>query len=368
MAGVATDLMLHRGASLLLMRGGGGPSPLPTHFKHTPSTHTFTLKCSLKQEQRCVIRCVRPPSTTRIIQAGEDEGRTDLLYASVTPTPTLLLFTGCCQNTPEDQAWWCLCSQGRRRQAERGNVVLEEMRYRQPTGFWLSVWSLSGTLCQTSAEKSVEVKSFSLKTAGEAESQTSFCVSAVPQHAVRSSELHHGEGGEHPAVQPLAPTHPHLTPTAPDRTQKQTQDQELTSIQTEPVELKPRTLSRTGLTHLCAKNTEFKPTRGGRRTGGGGHETKTQNEGIQNWFLTLFDMFAFLGFQSFKAVFVVQKRGDQFAIIKKVRRQKNTIKDFLCIAAIQLLPTVLIQPTENEKEEEWSTSWSCGAFKAAVGC
>eukprot|EP00064_Thunnus_orientalis_P022539 superscaffoldBa00007671_g22739 len=39
----------------------------------------------------------------------------------------------------------------------------------------------------------------------------------IPQHAVRSSELHHGEGGEHPAVQPLAPTHPHLTP-EPNRT------------------------------------------------------------------------------------------------------------------------------------------------------
>lgn len=33
---------------------------------------------------------------------------------------------------------------------------------------------------------------------------------AVPQHAVRSSQLHHGEGGEHPAIQPLAPAHPHL--------------------------------------------------------------------------------------------------------------------------------------------------------------
>ncbi|KAG8012368.1 Suppressor of tumorigenicity 7 protein-like protein, partial [Nibea albiflora] len=39
----------------------------------------------------------------------------------------------------------------------------------------------------------------------------------ISQHAVCSPELHHGEGGEHPAVQPLAPTHPHLTP-RPNRT------------------------------------------------------------------------------------------------------------------------------------------------------
>jgi len=32
----------------------------------------------------------------------------------------------------------------------------------------------------------------------------------VPEYFVRSSELHHGEGGEHPPIQPLAPAHAHL--------------------------------------------------------------------------------------------------------------------------------------------------------------
>lgn len=69
------------------------------------------------------------------------------------------------------------------------------------------------------------------------------CVSAVPQHAVCSSELHHGEGGEHPAVQPLAPTHPHLTPepTRPDQNQKP-RNQSRKKSRTETAELKPRTL------------------------------------------------------------------------------------------------------------------------------
>lgn len=104
-----------------------------THFKHTP----FTLKCSLKQEQRCVIRCVRPMSTTRKIHAGEEEGGTDRLFSlslhkpchgfylpsdkvgtSMTPPPPHhLLFTGCCHNTPEDKAWRCLYSRARLRQS-----------------------------------------------------------------------------------------------------------------------------------------------------------------------------------------------------------------------------------------------------------
>ena len=32
----------------------------------------------------------------------------------------------------------------------------------------------------------------------------------VPEYFIRSSQLHHGEGGEHPPLQPVAPAHAHL--------------------------------------------------------------------------------------------------------------------------------------------------------------
>lgn len=114
----------------------------------------------------------------------------------------------------------------------------------------------------------------------------------------------------------------------PDRTgpdQNQTKDQEPTSIQTETVELKPRTLIWTGLTHLCAKNTEFKPNRGRRGGGGGGGmRQKRQNNGFQNCFWLYLICLRFLGFQSFKAVLLLYKNRWSIAIIKKkkVRRQK----------------------------------------------
>lgn len=82
-------------------------------------------------------------------------------------------------------------------------------------------------------------------------------------------------------------------PTRPD--QNQTQDQELTSIQTETAELKSRTLHWTGLTHLCAKITEFKPNWEQTRTTGGGMKQKGKTMDPE-LVLTLFDMFAFFGF------------------------------------------------------------------------
>lgn len=50
-----------------------GSESVSAHFPHTHQTHgthTITLKCSLKPEQRCVTRCVRPTSTGRMY-AGE---------------------------------------------------------------------------------------------------------------------------------------------------------------------------------------------------------------------------------------------------------------------------------------------------------
>lgn len=90
----------------------------------THGTHSLTLKCSLKLEQRCVIRCVRPTSTTCRRRAGrhrqtllslswllsavlQSEDLYDLLLLWWSPyysAPPLLLFTGCCQNTPEDES------------------------------------------------------------------------------------------------------------------------------------------------------------------------------------------------------------------------------------------------------------------------
>ena len=90
----------------------------------THGTHSLTLKCSLKLEQRCVIRCVRPTSTTCRRRAGrhrqtllplswlfssllQSEGPFYLLFlwgGPPSPPPPPPPFTGCCQNTPEDES------------------------------------------------------------------------------------------------------------------------------------------------------------------------------------------------------------------------------------------------------------------------
>lgn len=155
----------------------------------------------------------------------------------------------------------------------------------------------------------------------------------VPQHTVCSSELYHGEGGKHPAIQPLAPAHPHLTPTdrRADRTRNQTQDQhqEQTSIWTETAELKSRTLQWTRLTRLCAK---FKPNR--EQMGIRGEARNKNAKQHPKLVLTLFDMFAFLWVIShLKLFFCCTKRDDQLPSLKRWKGKKNTIKDFLCIAA-----------------------------------
>lgn len=157
-------------------------------------------------------------------------------------------------------------------------------------------------------------------------------VFVVPQHAVCSSELHHGEGGKHPAIQPLAPAHPHLTPTdrRTNRTRNQDQHQEQTSIWTETAELKSRTQQWTRLTHLCAK---FKPN--WEQTGIPGEAQNKNAKHHPELVLTLFDMFAFLWVIShLKLFFCCTKRGDQLPSLKGWKgKKKNTIKDFLCIAA-----------------------------------
>lgn len=138
----------------------------------------------------------------------------------------------------------------------------------------------------------------------------SLCLPAVPQHAVCSSEFHHGEGGEHPAVQPVAPTHPHLTPdrTRPEQTRDPGPGAEPPASQTETAELEPRRRSVSGLTRLRAQNIQFKPIRGlWRRSQGKKKKGKTQRN--PQLVLTLFDRFGFFGgFQSFKAVFFVVRK------------------------------------------------------------
>lgn len=138
-------------------------------------------------------------------------------------------------------------------------------------------------------------------------------------------------------------------PTRPD--QNQTQDQELTSIQTETAELKSRTLHWTGLTHLCAKiQTKLRTDEDdGRR-----HETKRQNNGSRIGFDFIWYVCIFWVFNHLKLFFCCTKRGDQLPSLKNVRRQKNTIKDFLCIAARRLLPAILIQFHCLDQSEVWT--------------
>lgn len=105
----------------------------------------------------------------------------------------------------------------------------------------------------------------------------------------------------------------------PDRTgpdQNQTKDQEPTSIQTETVELKPRTLIWTGLTHLCAKNTEFKPNRG-RRGGGGGMRQKGKTMDSRIVFDFIWYVCVFWVFNHLKLFFCCTKTGDQLPSLKK---------------------------------------------------
>lgn len=141
------------------------------------------------------------------------------------------------------------------------------------------------------------------------------CLPAVPQHAVCSSELHHGEGGEHPAVQPLAPTHPHLTLT--DRTR---------------IRIRPRTGSRppsdrnswTETQNAALDWTDAPLCQDERvQTKLRRRETKWQNDGIQNWFWLYLICLHFLGFQSFKAVLLLYKKRWSIAIIKKSEKTKK---------------------------------------------
>lgn len=114
-----------------------------------------------------------------------------------------------------------------------------------------------------------------------------------------------------------------------------------TSIRTETAELKPRTFERRPDWHaFVSREVQTKLRRPG------GRQTKKWKNGIRIGFDFIWYVCIFLGFQSFGAVFffVVQKKGDQLPSLKE---KKNKIKDFLWIAAIQLLPTILIQPTQE---------------------
>lgn len=108
--------------------------------------------------------------------------------------------------------------------------------------------------------------------------------------------------------------------------------------------------------------------------GGGEAWNKKANQRNPELVLTLFDMFAFLGvFNHLKLFFCCTKRGDQLPSLKKVRRQKNTIKDFLCIAASQLLHATLIHTvfnrlTQIETRIQPTVIWSCRSFQVLFGC
>lgn len=178
------------------------------------------------------------------------------------------------------------------------------------------------------------------------------CLAAVSQHAVCSSELHHGEGGEHPAVQPLAPTHPHLTPDPTGPESDPGPGADLHPDRNSWTEIQNAALDWTD-TPLCQDyrvQTKLRTDEDdGRR-----HETKRQNNGSRIGFDFIWYVCIFWVFNHLKLFFCCTKRGDQLPSLKNVRRQKNTIKDFLCIAARRLLPAILIQFHCLDQSEVWT--------------
>ena len=138
-------------------------------------------------------------------------------------------------------------------------------------------------------------------------------LAAVPQHAVRSSELHHGESGEHPAVQPLAPAHPDLTLGDRIRIRPGTRSRP-PSDKNSWTETQNAALDWTGAPVCQDERVQTKLRR---------RETKRQNDGIQNWFWLYLICFHFGGFQSFKAVLLLYKKRWSIAIIEKKWKYKK---------------------------------------------
>lgn len=140
--------------------------------------------------------------------------------------------------------------------------------------------------------------------AGGASSLTPLCVVfAVPQHALRSSELYHGESGEHPAVQPVAPTHSHLTPNERIGLWSWTSTKSRAPC--------GHSQNWTGLLHLCAKNTEISWR----------EETLTHRTALDFiWYVCI------LGFSICSSCsFVVQNKWS-IAINKNQKKEKKTLK------------------------------------------
>lgn len=144
------------------------------------------------------------------------------------------------------------------------------------------------------------------------------CLAAVSQHAVCSSELHHGEGGEHPAVQPLAPTHPHLTPDPTGPESDPGPGADLHPDRNSWTEIQNAALDWTD-TPLCQDSNQTENRRGRREEAW----NKKAKQWIQNWFWLYLICLHFLGFQSFKAVLLLYKKRWSVAIIKKREKTKK---------------------------------------------
>ena len=121
----------------------------------THGTHSLTLKCSLKLEQRCVIRCVRPTSTTCRRRAGrhrqtllslswllsavlQSEDLYDLLllwwspyYSPPPPTTPPPPLHWLLPKHTWGREWLCALRQGCSSQAWSGNVDLMETTGKQ---------------------------------------------------------------------------------------------------------------------------------------------------------------------------------------------------------------------------------------------